>query len=319
MYCHQEGNHGCKIHRPWVVNLWICLHWMYNMALLFYVRSVELGLRSQNSFTGPCNGIVSHGAPIGGIRVFIDHTCGNECKQNATTIFVQQFHACLYFQAQFAVYMHTWRITIVFIVGKTYTNTPIWAPYQDKMVQVLGSPFYFCGTISIDHKINKNTDRTREGLCLILRPTPVPCARDSVTRACTYSRERKALQLRDKSTTLSRVWVVIVRHFNHARRGRALAAISGKVPSVSGVCNRHYSYGCHFGIKARLEWQGIETAGAQSLHLEFNTYVFTETAVVSSHRSLNCFNHKTIYSVFVHSVHTARMQQPIWIVSSEWK
>ena len=30
-------------------------------------------------------------------------------------------------------------------------------------------------------------------------------------------------------------WVVIVRHFNHARRGRALAAISGKVPSMSGV------------------------------------------------------------------------------------
>ena len=27
-----------------------------------------------------------------------------------------------------------------------------------------------------------------------------------------------------------------MRHFNHARRGRALAAISGKVPSVSGVC-----------------------------------------------------------------------------------
>ena len=28
-------------------------------------------------------------------------------------------------------------------------------------------------------------------------------------------------------------------HFNHARRGRALAAISGKVPSVSGVCRIH--------------------------------------------------------------------------------
>ena len=26
-----------------------------------------------------------------------------------------------------------------------------------------------------------------------------------------------------------------MQHFNHARRGRALAAISGKVPSVSGV------------------------------------------------------------------------------------
>ena len=39
--------------------------------------------------------------------------------------------------------------------------------------------------------------------------------------------------------TLSHAWVVIVRHFNHARRGRALAAISGKVPGVSGVC---YNY-----------------------------------------------------------------------------
>ena len=29
-------------------------------------------------------------------------------------------------------------------------------------------------------------------------------------------------------------YVTIVRHFKHARRGRALAAISGKVPSVSG-------------------------------------------------------------------------------------
>ena len=39
--------------------------------------------------------------------------------------------------------------------------------------------------------------------------------------------------------TLSSAWVVIVRHFNHARRGRALAAISGKVPSVSGMCIVH--------------------------------------------------------------------------------
>ena len=63
----------------------------------------------------------------------------------------------------------------------------------------------------------------------------VPCARDSVTRACTDSLGRKPLQLRNKSTTLSRAWVVIVWHFNHVRRGGALAAISGKAPSVSGV------------------------------------------------------------------------------------
>ena len=42
-----------------------------------------------------------------------------------------------------------------------------------------------------------------------------------------------------KSATLSCAWVVIVRHFNHARRGRALAAISGKAPSVSGVWYPH--------------------------------------------------------------------------------
>ena len=88
--------------------------------------------------------------------------------------------------------------------------------------------------------IDKNTDWTHAGLYLISRPTPVPCARDSVTQACTDSRARKPLQLRDKSATLSRAWVVIVRHFNHARRGRALAAISGKVPSVSGVWNVHF-------------------------------------------------------------------------------
>ena len=34
--------------------------------------------------------------------------------------------------------------------------------------------------------------------------------------------------------TFLRAWVVIVRHLYNAHRGRALAAISGKVPSVSG-------------------------------------------------------------------------------------
>ena len=68
---------------------------------------------------------------------------------------------------------------------------------------------------------NKNTDRTREGLYLISRPTPVPCARDSVTRACTDSRARKPLQLRDKSVTLSRAWVVIVRHLDYILFTRA--------------------------------------------------------------------------------------------------
>ena len=34
-----------------------------------------------------CNGIVTHGAPIGGIWVSVDHKRGNKCKRNSSTIF----------------------------------------------------------------------------------------------------------------------------------------------------------------------------------------------------------------------------------------
>ena len=39
---------------------------------------------------------LSHGAPIGGIQVFTDHTRGNKGKQNVSTIFAscEVFHAC---------------------------------------------------------------------------------------------------------------------------------------------------------------------------------------------------------------------------------
>ena len=82
------------------------------------------------------------------------------------------------------------------------------------------STFWPSGKVAV-HRLIKNTDRTREGLYLISRPTPVPCARNSVTRACTDSRARKPLQLRDKSATLSRAWVVIVRHLDYILITRA--------------------------------------------------------------------------------------------------
>ena len=45
-----------------------------------------------------CNGIISHGAPIEGVRVFADHARGNKCKQIAPTIFARcvAFQACTY-------------------------------------------------------------------------------------------------------------------------------------------------------------------------------------------------------------------------------
>ena len=42
--------------------------------------------RSQNLYTAPCNGVVSHGAQIGGLRVFADHTRKNKPKTNASMI-----------------------------------------------------------------------------------------------------------------------------------------------------------------------------------------------------------------------------------------
>ena len=51
-------------------------------------------------YTAPCNGVVSHGAQFGDLRVFADH----KRKTNALTIFVQLLLACDCFHAQPAVY-----------------------------------------------------------------------------------------------------------------------------------------------------------------------------------------------------------------------
>ena len=92
------------------------------------------------------------------------------------------------------------------------------------------------------HRSNKNIrSDTRGTLPDIAANSPSP-ARVTLSheRVQIHARENLCSLTRQIRTTLSRAWVVIVRHldwhFNHARRGRALAAISGKVPSVSGVC-----------------------------------------------------------------------------------
>ena len=47
-------------------------------------------------YTAPCNGVVSHGAQIGGHRVFTDYARKNKCKTNASMIFGRRtaFYAC---------------------------------------------------------------------------------------------------------------------------------------------------------------------------------------------------------------------------------
>ena len=48
-----------------------------------YTWNTDMEGRSQTSYTTPCNGVVNHGAPIGGIRVLTDHSRDNKRKQKA--------------------------------------------------------------------------------------------------------------------------------------------------------------------------------------------------------------------------------------------
>ena len=52
-----------------------------------YQLHIDIETRSQNSYTAPYNGVVNHGALIGGIQIFAAHTRGNKRKQNVSTIF----------------------------------------------------------------------------------------------------------------------------------------------------------------------------------------------------------------------------------------
>ena len=60
--------------------------------------AIDIHGRSQTTYTGPCKGIVSHGAQIGGLRVFTDHIRKNKRNKNASTILARRaaFYACLY-------------------------------------------------------------------------------------------------------------------------------------------------------------------------------------------------------------------------------
>ena len=64
------------------------LHIAYHKQVENSVPCADIEKRSQN-YTASCNGVVSHGAPVGGIQVFADHTCRIKCKQNAPTIFTR--------------------------------------------------------------------------------------------------------------------------------------------------------------------------------------------------------------------------------------
>ena len=65
--------------------------------------------RSQNPYSTPCNGVVSHGAPIGRIQVFAEHTRRNKCKKNASMTFARRaaFHTFLSLSSDHSTYALT--------------------------------------------------------------------------------------------------------------------------------------------------------------------------------------------------------------------
>ena len=122
----------------------VCAAEFKNNNKCLYVPTTDIQGRSQTSYTAPCNGVVNHGAQIGGVRVFAVHTHGNKCKQNASTIFACRgaFYTCLSSRSDRSTYapdksqlFWSWE----------NPNTIIWAHAGTKMAQVLGSLLYICG------------------------------------------------------------------------------------------------------------------------------------------------------------------------------
>ena len=111
-----------------------CYHVANKYKLLcFSVMCTDIERRSQNSYmlyTTPCNGVVSSGAPIGGIRNFADHTCRNTNKMYPRSLCAVQHFTRFYLHAETAVHIHKTNHGC-FDCGKTRTP-PIGAPCQDK-------------------------------------------------------------------------------------------------------------------------------------------------------------------------------------------
>ena len=115
--------------------------------------TADIDRRSQDSYTSLCNGVVSHGAPIGDIRVFADHTSGNKRKQNAFTIFARRF-MCTYLYAQ-AVYAPD-ESRLLFWSREKPKYSQLESHAGIKMAQCLGSPVYICESFSRSIQMQKS-------------------------------------------------------------------------------------------------------------------------------------------------------------------
>ena len=115
---------------------------IYVSYLFEYCSTTDIEKRFLNSYTSQCNGVVSHVAPVGGIRVFADHTPRNKRKQNASTIFARcaAFHTCLPSCSDHSTYPSD---ESLLFWSQEKPKYPQFEPHAGiKMVQVLGSPVF---------------------------------------------------------------------------------------------------------------------------------------------------------------------------------
>ena len=89
---------------------------------------IDIHQRSQTSYTTPCNGIDSHGAQIGGLRVFADHTCKNKRTHNLRALY-GVLRVCLSLPSDRS--WCRWRTAGILITGNTQ-RPPIWAPCRNQ-------------------------------------------------------------------------------------------------------------------------------------------------------------------------------------------
>ena len=113
-------------------NIYLCLQHRY------------IHQRSQTSYTSPCNGVVSHRAQFGGLRVLATKhakkNAGQMCSRSSSTV-LHITRVCLHTQT--TVYVHLLKHSY-FDYGKT--QDPQIEPHAGiKMPQVLGSVVYICG------------------------------------------------------------------------------------------------------------------------------------------------------------------------------
>ena len=98
--------------------------------------------RSQTSYAAPHKGVVSHGAQIGGLRVFADHTRKKRLRSSRTR---QRFtHLYLHAADHSRCRWHTHLTNHGYFDYGKNPKTPIWASCRIKMAQVLGAPLYIC-------------------------------------------------------------------------------------------------------------------------------------------------------------------------------